>query len=103
MNRVNGQVVGHRYFLQSKLGEGGMGIVYRATDRLTGQLVALKRLTAPTEDLQFASHSYGSDSIGLRLALAQEFRTLASLRHPHVINVLDYGFDENGQIGRAHV
>lgn len=29
----------------------------------------------------------------LRLALAQEFHTLASLRHPHIISVLDYGFD----------
>jgi serine/threonine protein kinase len=27
-----------------------------------------------------------------RLALAQEFRTLSSLRHPHIISVLDYGF-----------
>ena len=31
--------------------------------------------------------------VSLRLALAQEFRTLASLRHPHIITVLDYGFD----------
>ena len=29
----------------------------------------------------------------LRMALAQEFHTLASLRHPHIISVLDYGFD----------
>jgi hypothetical protein len=26
------------------------------------------------------------------MALAREFRTLASIRHPHIISVLDYGF-----------
>jgi predicted ATPase/tRNA A-37 threonylcarbamoyl transferase component Bud32 len=97
MTTLNGQVIGHRYDLQTVLGEGGMGAVYRAVDRLTGQTIALKRVTAPTENLEFASHAYGNDSIGLRLALAQEFRTLASLRHPHIINVLDYGFDDSGQ------
>jgi serine/threonine protein kinase len=33
----------------------------------------------------------------LRLLLTQEFHTLASLRHPHIISVLDYGFDETQQ------
>jgi len=33
-------------------------------------------------------------SQALRLALTQEFRVLASLRHPGIISVLDYGFDE---------
>ncbi len=97
MATSSGQVIGHRYDLQTVLGEGGMGAVYRAVDRLTGQTIALKRVTAPTENLDFASHAFGNDSMGLRLALAQEFRTLASLRHPHIINVLDYGFDDNGQ------
>jgi tetratricopeptide (TPR) repeat protein len=66
-----------------------MGAVYRALDLLTGQAVALKKVLAPTQQLQFASRSAGFD---LHLALAQEFQALASLRHPHIIGVRDYGF-----------
>ena len=36
-------------------------------------------------------------SVWARLALAHEFRTLASVRHPHIISVLDYGFAARGQ------
>ena len=86
--------VSKRYVIQDLLGTGGMGAVYRATDRLTGQKVALKRVTTPADQLTFASRS---DDMKPQLALAQEFRTLASLRHPHIIDVLDYGFDEEGQ------
>lgn len=83
-------IVGRRYTLLELLGKGGMGVVYRAYDRLTGQEIALKQVvraddpqstTAPTQDNE------------LRLALAQEFRVLASLRHPNIVSVLDYGFD----------
>jgi eukaryotic-like serine/threonine-protein kinase len=87
-------IIGNRYQLLQKLGEGGMGTIYRAHDRLTGETVALKRLTVSPEQLQFASMS---DTKEFRLALAQEFRTLASLRHPNIISVLDYGFDSDKQ------
>ncbi|MBK9261171.1 MAG: protein kinase [Polyangiaceae bacterium] len=73
--------IGPRYRLKQLIGQGGMGRVYRAVDRIGGHDVALKRVIAwdPTN----ASLS----------ALAREFRVLATLRHPHIIGVLDYGFD----------
>jgi tetratricopeptide (TPR) repeat protein len=86
------EVIGGRYQLRGQIGAGGMGAVYRAWDRLSGQTVALKRVVLPTEDLMFASRPSDATGTALRLALAREFRTLASLRHPHIISVLDYGF-----------
>lgn len=88
------ELIGNRYHLIERLGEGGMGVIYRAQDRLSGQIIALKRITAAPGQLQFASLR---DTKEFRLALAQEFRTLASLRHPNIISVLDYGFDDQNQ------
>ncbi|MCC7450868.1 MAG: protein kinase [Anaerolineae bacterium] len=86
------KIVNNRYILTGKLGSGGMGAVYRATDRLTGQTVALKRVTVSSDELLFTSKPDDS-SADFYLALANEFQTLASLRHPYIISVLDYGFD----------
>ncbi|MEM7535291.1 MAG: protein kinase, partial [Chloroflexota bacterium] len=83
----------NRHQLHEKLGQGGMGMVYRATDRLTGETVALKRVVL-SKDMQ-NTHRNREDE--LRLALAHEFQTLAGLRHPHIISVLDYGFDQERQ------
>ena len=82
------RVIGGRYQVLNELGRGGMGTVYRVVERLTGRVVTLKRLHVPTGE---------SDALQLRSALAQEFRLLASLRHPNIISVLDYGFDEQRQ------
>jgi tetratricopeptide (TPR) repeat protein len=87
-------LIGGRYRLLNQLGAGGMGAVYQALDLLTGQAVALKMVLAPTQQLQFASRSDGFD---LHLALAQEFQALASLRHPYIIGVRDYGFTPDRQ------
>jgi tetratricopeptide (TPR) repeat protein/tRNA A-37 threonylcarbamoyl transferase component Bud32 len=83
-----------RYSLHDLIGEGGMGAVYRATDRLTGERVAVKRVAVSAEQLIFNSRNISSD---LRVSLAHEFQLLASLRHPHIISVLDYGFDLHQQ------
>jgi predicted ATPase len=87
------QVLGNRYQLVDTLGTGGMGIVYRAVDRLNRQPVALKRVMPPAENIDLRT----DDSLSVRLALAHEFQTLASLRHPNIISVLDYGFDDDKQ------
>lgn len=88
------EIVANRYLLKNLLGKGGMGAVYEADDRLTGHRVALKRVTIDTTLLEFNTRADQSQSA---LALAHEFRTLASLRHPHIISVLDYGFDAEHQ------
>ena len=90
-------MINGRYLLHNKLGQGGMGIVHRATDRLTGETVALKQVFLPVEQLMFSSRPASQTNRELRLALAHEFQTLAGLRHPNIISVLDYGFDKNGQ------
>jgi tetratricopeptide (TPR) repeat protein len=80
-------VLNSRYRLLSLLGAGEMGAVYRAHDRLTGETVALKRVANPL----------GQTAVEVRLALAREFQSLAALRHPNIVTVRDYGFDEHEQ------
>jgi tetratricopeptide (TPR) repeat protein/tRNA A-37 threonylcarbamoyl transferase component Bud32 len=79
--------ISNRYLLHEIIGEGGMGVVYRATDRLRRQSIALKRMPLNTPP---NSH----EGKLMRLAMTQEFKVLASLRHPGVVAVLDYGFAE---------
>ncbi len=75
-----------RYVVHAPIASGGMGIVHRATDRVTRREVAYKRLV-----VQDPAH-------GPRLtALFQrEFTTLAQLAHPRIIEVYEYGIDSEG-------
>src|SRR5690349_9219849 len=77
-----------RYRLLDKLDAGSTGDVYRAFDRLTGQHVAIKQMMQ-----QVKLTASFEETVDVRLSLAHEFETLASLRHPNIIDVLDYGFD----------
>ncbi|MCB9453962.1 MAG: tetratricopeptide repeat protein [Anaerolineaceae bacterium] len=88
------EFIANRYHLHGQLGAGGMGAVYEALDRLTGETVALKKIAIPTLPDPSTPSSMSSD---LRLTLSHEFRTLASLRHPNIVTVQDYGFDAERQ------
>lgn len=91
---ITPQIIGKRYLLHEQLGQGGMGVVYRATDRLTQRDVALKRVNSTSADLEFSSTGSATD---FRLALAREFKLTSTMRHPNIVEVLDYGFDEASQ------
>ncbi|HSB60608.1 MAG TPA: serine/threonine-protein kinase [Vicinamibacteria bacterium] len=72
-----------RYEIKSKLGEGAMGVVYRALDHGLGRIVALKMLSA---DL-------GSDD-ELTQRFAREAEAIGRLSHPNIVTVYDVGEDE---------
>lgn len=89
------RLIASRYQLHELLSTDSLGNTYRATDRLSGQFVALKRILGAPEHLYFSTRPAGNlSATAARQALVNEFKYLTSLRHTHVLSVLDYGFDE---------
>ncbi len=88
-------LVDRNYQLLEQLGEGGMGAVFRALHLVNQQTVALKLVALQAEgDRATSPETYSELELELRMALAREFQTLASLHHPNVIRVQSYGFDD---------
>jgi len=83
-----GRLIANRYQIISKLGQGGMGAVWRVYDRLKDHEVALKQVAKSLSDIMLSSQGVLGRK---KSALIQEFSLLASLRHPNIISVLDYG------------
>ncbi|MFF0888295.1 serine/threonine-protein kinase [Streptomyces sp. NPDC001046] len=81
------RVIAGRYRLEEKLGRGGMGVVWRATDRLLGRSVAVKEL--PYDDTLSAAEARRQRDRTLR-----EARAVAQLSHPHIIVVHDVVEDD---------
>ena len=80
-----GQILGGRYRLIELLGQGGMATIYRAADNGLGRDVALKLLRSEyLRDPDFSSR------------FRQEAQAAASLSHPNVVTVYDYGEDPSG-------
>jgi serine/threonine-protein kinase len=82
-----GATIGARYTLAEKIGEGGMGVVYRAEDTTTGEPVAVKLLLP---------------EFGRIGSIAQRFereeQAIGRLRHQHVVRVVDCGKLESGAL-----
>jgi serine/threonine-protein kinase len=73
-----GVVIGDRYRIDGWLGEGGMGVVWRAFDLKQQRGVALKAL-----------HPFNASDDDLRRRLLREARALRALRHPAIVQLLD--------------
>ena len=80
-----GAVFADRYEIQAVIGRGGMGVVYKASDTLTKQTVALKLIRS--ERLS------GANAIEKLIA---EGVTARDIRHPNIVAVYDVG-QSNGQ------
>jgi hypothetical protein len=76
------------YAVASKLGEGGMGEVYRGTDTRLGREVAIKVLAATTAS--------SSDALA---RFEREGRAIAALNHPNICTLFDVGADD----GRSYL
>ncbi|MGI8668901.1 MAG: protein kinase domain-containing protein [Aridibacter sp.] len=85
------QLLAGRYWLESRLGRGAMGQVYLAQDRNLGtRKVAVKTVR---QDI------LNSDDLQEGEALARferEAMSAASIRHPHIVDVTDFGESEDG-------
>src|SRR5258706_11566480 len=78
-----------RYRIETVLGTGGSGFVCKAFDTLEGRNVALKRIASDNfktpRDVQRAQALF-----------EREYHVLAQLAHPKIIEVYDYGVDDEG-------
>ncbi|MBW4657862.1 MAG: serine/threonine protein kinase [Drouetiella hepatica Uher 2000/2452] len=86
-NPWSGRLVGDRYRVNERLGSGGMGDVFLATDIRLGKPVAVKLLReslALAEDLDF------------KRRFERECAICAALKSPHIVQVSDYGVTAEG-------
>ena len=81
------KVIAGRYRVEARLGEGGMGVVYRARHVLIDRVVALK-LIRP--DLRGETH--------LRAWMLREARAANRVDHAHIVDIHDVGETEEGEL-----
>ncbi|MBI5824424.1 MAG: protein kinase [Chloroflexi bacterium] len=82
MNDLTGTII-ERYKIVRELGRGGMAVVYHATDTMLDRNVAIKMILSDNTNRE--------KSEKLLKRFNREAKTLASLSHPNIVKVLDYG------------
>ena len=81
---LEGRIVGNRYEILQKIGNGGMATVYKAQDQVLKRYVAVKVLREEfTTDEEFIRR------------FNTEAQSAASLAHPNIVSIYDVGTEEN--------
>src|SRR5215472_13480572 len=77
-----GHLLARRYRLETIIGRGGMGVVWRSRDELFGREVAVKEITWPP-------HFTDREQLAACRRASAEARMTARINHPNVVQVYD--------------
>lgn len=81
---MSNRLLGERYELIEKIGDGGMAVVYKSRDRLLNRMVAIKILKPEyLKDYKFIE------------SFRRESQAAASMSHPNIVNIFDVGSEGN--------
>jgi hypothetical protein len=82
-----GTIIDGRYEIQTRIGEGGMGVVYKARQTPLDRVIALKMLNAQMAgDAQWVQRFYN------------EAKACSRLQHPNTIRMFDFGQTPDGRL-----
>ena len=81
------QLIGNRYRILRKVGEGGMAIVYIAVDEKLGRDIAIKIL----------KDRYENNS-EIRLRFQHEAHAISNFDHPNILKIYDFSGEDSRQL-----
>ena len=82
-----GRVIDGRYEIQQRIGEGGMGVVYKARQISIDRILAIKFLNAEmAQDPHWVQRFYN------------EAKACSRLQHPNTIRMFDFGQTQDGKL-----
>ncbi|MBR4985169.1 MAG: serine/threonine protein kinase [Proteobacteria bacterium] len=84
LDDLEGEIISGRYQIVRRIGKGGMGVVYLATQTNLGRNVCIKVLNPALLD--------DEDAVG---RFEREAKGLSRLQHPNIVTIFDYGRDGN--------
>lgn len=84
---MSGELIGHRYRVLRKIGEGGMAVVHIAVDEKLGRDVAIKILKE-----RFENHDE------IRVRFQHEARAISTFDHPNILKIFDFSGEASKQL-----